>query len=81
MAKHPDVYADGFSISAGQFGLTLTLTRTEPTGEPGAHQEPAIVVARVRMNQNLARAVSESMSQMLAAAAQGLQETSTNIRH
>ena len=36
MADFPDIYADGFSVSAGRFGVTLTLTRSEPTGEPGA---------------------------------------------
>lgn len=81
MADYPDIYADGFSVSAGQFGVTLTLNRSEPSGEPGPHAEPTVVVARVRMNQNLAKAIADTLSQVIAAAAQGIQETKTTVRH
>jgi hypothetical protein len=81
MADYPDIYADGFSVSAGQFGVTITLNRSEPTGEAGAHAEPTVIVARVRMNQNLAKAVADSLNQVIAAAAQGIHETKTTVRH
>ena len=48
MADYPDIYADGFSVTAGRFGVTLTLTRSEPTGESGTHEDPREVVGRVR---------------------------------
>jgi hypothetical protein len=82
MADHPDVYADGFSITAGPFGVTLTLTKTEPTGEPGPHEEPSVIVARVRCSQALGAAMADALAQMLAAAAQaGAAPQRTTIRH
>jgi hypothetical protein len=80
VAKHPDVYADGFSITAGAYGVTLTLTRTQPTGEPGPHEEPTEIVARVRMSRDLGRTLSEALAQMVAAAAQARQ-VSSSTRH
>ena len=66
MADYPDVYADGFSISGGPFGITVTLLRSEPTGQPGAHEEPTVIVARVRLNPALAQAIATALSQTLA---------------
>jgi hypothetical protein len=69
MADYPDIYADGFSLTAGPFGATLTLVRTQPTGDPGPHEDPVEIVARVRMSPNLAKAVGEALNQMAVAAA------------
>jgi hypothetical protein len=80
MADYPDIYADGFSVSAGQFGVALTLNRSEPSGEPGPHAEPTVIVARIRMNQNLAKTIADTLNQLILAAAQGVQETKT-IKH
>ncbi len=82
MADYADVYADGFSITAGPFGVTLTLTRSQPTGEPGPHEDPTEIVGRVRLSTNLARAIADAFQQMAAAAAtQGAQQTKTTVRH
>lgn len=80
MTDYPDVFADGFSLTAGQYGVTLTLSRSEPTGEPGPHDEPQIVVARIRMTQSLAEAIAEATHQMIAAA-QGISQTGSPIKH
>jgi len=69
MADYPDIYADGFSLTAGPFGVTLTLTRSDPTLEPGPHQDVSEIVARVRLSQPLARAIVEGFTQVSAAAA------------
>ncbi len=75
MADYPDIYADGFSLTAGPFGVTLTLTRTEPTLEPGAHQDAGQIVGRVRISQPLARAIVEGFAQVAAAAAGAQMQT------
>ena len=63
MADHPDVFADGFSISANPLAVTLTLTRSEPTGEPGVHEEPRSIVARVRLSPGMAGRLGSALSQ------------------
>jgi hypothetical protein len=70
MADYPDLYADGFSLSAGPYGVTLTLKRSEPTEEPGPHEEPTVIVARVRMTPNLAYAIAASVKQVVDQAQQ-----------
>jgi hypothetical protein len=80
MADYPDVYADGFSVTAGPFGVTVTFTRTEPTGEAGPHEEPTVIVARVRFSQPLAGVLSDTMRQVAAAAQVGQPEGKT-IKH
>lgn len=70
MADYPDIYADGFSLTAGPFGITLTLTRTEPTLEPGPHQDAGEIVGRVRLSPNLAKAIIDAFAQVSAANAQ-----------
>ena len=81
MADYPDIYADGFSVTAGRFGVTLTLTRSEPTGESGTHEDPREVVGRVRLSPNLAKAVADALGKTLAAASQGAQPTSKTTSH
>jgi hypothetical protein len=82
MADYPDIYADGFSLTAGPFGVTLTLTRTEPSLEAGPHQEPGVIVGRVRLSQALARAIIDGFAQVVAASAQAQQiQTVSDKRH
>ena len=75
----PDLYADGFSLTAGPFGVTLTLHRSEPTGEAGPHQDPNVVVGRIRFSRDLARILAEQLNQLLAASAQT--QTSSTVKH
>lgn len=70
MADYPDIYADGFSLTAGPFGVTLTLTRTEPTTEPGPHEEQGQIVGRVRLSPALAKAIADAFGQVATASAQ-----------
>ena len=81
MADFPDIYADGFAVSAGRFGVTLTLTRSEPTGEPGTHEDPREVVGRVRFSPNLAKAVADALGKSLVAASRGAQPTGKSTAH
>ena len=77
MADFPDVYAEVSSITAGPFGCILTLSRLLPTGEPGAHQDPTEIVARVRMSPAAAKALADGLNSTLAALAHGVHETKT----
>ena len=79
MTDVSDMYADGFSLTAGPFGVTLTLTRSEPTGEAGQHQDPNAVVGRVRFSRELARVLADQVNQMLAAS--GPSGSSSAVRH
>jgi hypothetical protein len=70
MADPPDIYADGFGLTAGPFGVTLTLHRSMPTGEAGPHQDPVEIVARIRLSAALARAIADAFAQASAASSQ-----------
>jgi hypothetical protein len=80
MADYPDVYADGFSLSAGPFGVTVTFTPSLPSDESGPHEEPTEPILRSRLSVALAKAISDAFQQVSAAAAQAGQ-TSTTIKH
>ena len=73
MSDYPDIYADGFSVTAGRFGVTLTLLRSDPSGEPGVHDDARVVVGRVRMSPNLAQAVADTLGKSLVAATSATQ--------
>jgi hypothetical protein len=77
MTDYPDIYADGFSVTAGRFGITLTLLRTDPTGEPGAHDDPSQVVGRIRLSPNLAKAIADTLGKSLVATQQTTQRGKT----
>lgn len=79
MTDQPDLYGDGFSLTAGPFGVTLTLHRSEPTGEAGPHQDPNVVVGRVRFSRDLARVLAEQLNQLLAISAQT--QASSTVKH
>ena len=80
MADHPDVFADGFSVTAGPFGVTVTLNLSQPTGEPGAHQDPNTIVARVRCSRELARVLADQLNHVLTASGQQAQ-ASSSVKH
>ena len=80
MSDYPDIYADGFSVTAGRFGVTLTLTRSEPTGSPAPTRIRARS-GRVRLSPHLAKAVADALGKTLAAASQGAQPTSKTTSH
>lgn len=77
MADYPDIYADGFSVTAGRFGVTLTLLRSDPTGEPGVHEDPRQVVGRVRLSPNLAKAIADTLGKSLVTPATAAPEGKT----
>ncbi len=79
MSDYPDLYADGFSLTAGPFGVTITLHRSDPTGEAGPHQDPNEIVGRVRISRELSRVLAEQLNQMLAASAQS--QASSSVKH
>ena len=81
MSDFPDVYADGYAISAGPYGVTLTLHRSEPTGEPGPHAEPTVIVARLRFNHALGKAIADALLQTMAASIQALPPSSQGLKH
>lgn len=66
MPDFPDVYADGAVISASAYGITVTLTVSEPTGKPGMEASPSRTVARIRMSSPLAAFVAETLRQAIA---------------
>lgn len=66
MPDYPDIYADGVSISASAYGLTLTFTLSEPTGAPGTEASPTRPVGRIRMGAALAAFVAETLRAALA---------------
>jgi hypothetical protein len=80
MTEYADVYADGFSISAGEFGVTVTLTVSDPTGEPGPHEEPNHPVARIRMSMALAEELTKMMSLTISQSRSG-QPSSQGTTH
>lgn len=79
MTDLPDVYGDGFSLTAGPFGVTLTLHRSEPTGEAGPHPDPNVVVGRFRFSRELARVLADQLNQLLAVSAQS--QASSTVKH
>jgi hypothetical protein len=66
---YPDIYADGFSVTVNPVSATITLTRTQPTGEPGHHEEPTEIVGRVRLSPVMAKAIADTFNQVAAQAA------------
>jgi hypothetical protein len=73
MPDYPDIYADGFAVTAGRFGVTLTLYRSEPSGEPGVHDDPKEIVGRIRFSPNLAKAVADGLGKSVVASSASTQ--------
>lgn len=53
-----DIYADGFIIAGGPYGVALTLTLTDPL-DPGA---PARPIGRVRCSLQLGKILAQSLA-------------------
>ncbi len=80
MADIPDFFADGFSITVGPFGVTVTFQLTQPTLEPGPHVDPGEIVARARMTPALATALSQALGDV-AAQQSNIQQSDAGVRH
>ena len=80
MADIPDFFADGFSITIGPFGVTVTFQLTQPTLEPGPHVDPGVIVARARMTPALATALAQALGDV-AAQQSNIRQTETRVKH
>lgn len=81
MADYPDIYADGFGLSAGPFGVTVTLQLTDPSGEPGVREESNVTIGRIRLSRELAKALATQIEQILTASAQGVAQGTSSVKH
>jgi len=81
MADYPDLYSDGFSISAGPMGVTLTFLLSDPSGEPGPHQDQTHPVARLRMSPALADELVRIVGTTMAQAKSGQPSSQTTTKH
>ena len=80
MADVPDFFADGFAITVGPFGITISFQLTQPSLEPGPHSDPGQIVARARLTPALAKALGQGLTDSVAQ--QGnIQQTETRIKH
>lgn len=59
----PDIFTDGVSVNAGPYGVTLTLHLSHPDAQPSESPGPA--VARIRMNAELAEALSGILTKVV----------------
>lgn len=67
MADHPDVYADGITISINPAGFTLTFTRSV-SAIPNVNETAGLeIAARVRLARPMAEALASLLQQALAA--------------
>lgn len=80
MADPADFFADGFSITVGPFGITITFQLSQPTLEPGPHSDPGEIIARARMTPALAQALGQGLTESVAQGA-NIQQTETWIKH
>lgn len=65
----PDVYADGVTVAAGAYSVTLSFLLSDPfEGKPPAGVVPGRIVGRVRMSPELAKALMESIRSSVARA-------------
>ena len=66
MADHPDVYADGMTITVNPAGITLSFTRSEPA-TPGVSETARIeIAARVRLARPMAEGLRDLLQRALA---------------
>jgi hypothetical protein len=83
MADYPDIYADGFSVTAGPMGVTLTMTLSNPNTQPGRQQNmPVNPVVRLRMSPALADDLSKVLATSMAQAkTMNAQQTGESTKH
>jgi hypothetical protein len=66
MSDHPDVYADGVTITVNPAGLALTFTRSDPA-TPGVNDtERLVIAARIRLSRPVAEAIRDTLTAALA---------------
>lgn len=73
MTDHPDVYADGLTITASPVAVTLTFTRMEPAVPNVADAEQVVIACRVHLARPIAKAVRELLDRMMDAKQEGTQ--------
>jgi hypothetical protein len=67
----PDIYADGVSVAAGAYGVTLSFLLSDPFElDPGPGVVPGRIIGRVRISPELAKALVQSIESSLARAPQ-----------
>jgi hypothetical protein len=80
MGDFSDIYADGYSVSIGPFGVTVTLQRSDPAMEAGGVSDRNEVVGRVRMSSTLAKALAQGLNDALAHQP-NIQQASATTKH
>jgi hypothetical protein len=80
MTDYPDYFTDGFSLTVGPFGVTITFQLSQPTLEPGPHVDPGQIVARARMSPALARALAQGLTEAVAQQST-VQHPETTVKH
>lgn len=74
MDESPDIYADAFRLAANEFGVTITLVRSDPPTEAGATGQLRSV-GRVRMSIEMCHALSRALASAKLASTQTAQES------
>jgi hypothetical protein len=78
MANHPDVYADGVTITVNPAGITLSFTRSEPA-TPGVTEMASVeIAARVRLARPMGEALRDLLQRALAAQPDTPEQTITH---
>lgn len=61
----PDIYADGVSVAAGPYGLTMTFLLTDPLDPNPDPKLPGRIVGRLRVGPLLAEAMASIVQRSL----------------
>lgn len=76
-----DTFTDSFSSSISPGGVTLTFSRSLPTGEPGARVEPFETVVRLRMSREFAKLMCETVSENLRTSSPVIDQSEQGPKH
>ena len=80
MDDYPDFFTDGFAVSIGPFGVTVTFQLSQPSLDLGPHVDPTEIVARARMSPALAKALAQGLTDSVAQ--QGnVQQPESQVKH
>lgn len=63
----PDIFTDGVSVAAGPYGVVVTLHLSDPSAPPVDDDGPGPIIARLRMNAELAEALSGILKRVVDA--------------
>jgi hypothetical protein len=63
----PDIYFDGFSITASHYGVVMTLKLVEPNDSPGMHQTAMRPIANIRFGRETAAELARVLGDQIAA--------------